>query len=317
MPKFILGICTALLVFSVNANPVRMIGIGSTEDSARHHAFQRAIEKKLGTLVVSELEVRNQNVRKDDIFNYTAGYVDNFKILSVEQKGDQFLVEADVWVSESKLRDRILSKNNSATDIDGNTLHERRRTYLESKFKGDQLITRATDSYPHRAFDIDLKRSDFKFDEYRQLNFVADFSVKWSKTFIDSLSETLRTLEDSDDKTKSATVMIAGAPNNDNFFTRHTRKSYYFNDRYVLKNLADILKNQSPVLVVTFNQGNRIAHSSCVRLDPYKYFSQPLDNYLEIKLYNNDLLKVTIPVYNLDVKSITDFKFTIISKGQC
>jgi hypothetical protein len=314
--KIISALILALLASTVYANPVRALGLGVTEDAARRHAFQRAIEAKVGALILSEVEVNNYNLRKDEIFDYSSGYVDNFKVVSSEQRAGQWLVEVDVWVSESKIANRILSKNNSRTDIDGNRLNQQIRTYTETKQQGDRLLQKVLDVYPTKAFDIELKNSDFKLDARRQLHFVAQVSVVWNKNFVNSLYETLERLQDSNAKNAEKTVLLAKTPNHNTLFNTSSRRTFYFNDVQTLNILNKTFKDRAPILVVSFSNQGKLVHSKCIHLPQSNYFSQGYSD-LDIKAFHNSLTSVSVPVYNLNTESITDFKLTIIGRDQC
>ena len=317
MNKFIVTCILALLASNVVANPVRTIGVGATEDAARRHAFQRAIESKVGTLILSETVVRNNNLVKDEVFDFSSGYVNKFKVLSVEQRGGQYIVEADVWVSDSKLKNRIITKNRSDSSVDGLVLNERIVSYQQTKQQGDRLVAKAVEYYPYRSFDVQLRNSDFKLDSNRQPYFVAQVSVTWSEGFIKALQEALSRTQDADKDNASSTVMIANAPNDDNFFRPNARRNYYFNDRNALQTLKTTFERRAPVLVVSFNQSGKNIHSACINLPTDRYYAQARIDDIRVKTFQKDLISVTVPLYNVDVQSVTDVKLSVIGKDQC
>jgi hypothetical protein len=293
------------------------VGVGATEDAARRHAFQRAIESKVGTLILSETVVRNDSLVKDEIFDFSSGYVDNFKIISVEQRGRQYIVEADVWVTDSKLKNRIITKNRADNSVDGVALNERVESYQQTKQQGDRLVAKAVEYYPSRSFDVQLKNSDFKLDPNRQLHFVAQVSVTWSEGFIKSLHEVLARTQDRDKSNAASMIMIADAPNDDNIFRPNARRSYYFNDQSALQIMQRTFERRSPVLVVSFNRSGQNIHSVCVRLPSERFYSQARIDDLRVNTFQKDLIPVTVPLYNVDVRSISDVKLSIIGKDQC
>lgn len=317
MFKFIVTCTLALLTSNVLSNPVRSVGVGATEDAARRHAFQRAIESKVGTLILSETVVRNDSLVKDEIFDFSSGYVDNFKIISVEKRGRQYIVEADVWVADSKLKNRIITKNRADNSVDGVALNERIESYQQTKQQGDRLVAKAVEHYPSRSFDVQLKNSDFKLDSNRQLHFVAQVSVTWGEGFIKSLHEVLARTQDRDKTNAASMIMIADAPNDDNIFRPNARRSYYFNDQSALQIMQRTFERRSPVLVVSFNRSGQNIHSVCVRLPSERFYSQARIDDLRVNTFQKDLIPVTVPLYNVDVRSISDVKLSIIGKDQC
>ncbi len=316
MIKFIITCVIVLLASTAHSNPVRATGVGATEDAARRHAFQRAIESKVGTLLLTEVVVQDQRLVKDDIFDFSSGYVDRFTVISVEQRSGQYIVVADVWVSDSKIKSRIISKNTTST-VNGSAISEKVASYTNTKQQGDVLVAKAVEFYPSRSFDVALRNSDFKLDSNRQVYYTAQVSVTWTKSFIQSLQEILAKIEDGDKSSASTTVMIADAPNDDNFFRPNARKSYYFNDGKAHRILTNIFERRSPVLVVSFNQGIKNIHSACVPLSTNRYFSQARIDDIRINTYQKDLISIAVPLYNVDLKSVTEVMFSVIGKDQC
>jgi hypothetical protein len=316
MFKSLVALGLSVLCFAVQANPIRSLGVGSTEDAALKHAFQRAIESKVGTLVLNELEVKQDSITKDEIFNYSSAYVDKFELVSKESRSGQYLVEVDVWVAESKLANRILHKNNSNTDINGFRLSHQHQTYIETKQQGDKLIAKALEHYPNRAFDIVVKDSSFKYDSRRRLHYSANLSVKWSKGFVDALYETLERLEDSNIKTSKSTILLARNPNHNSLFNTASRRTFYFNDVISKQLLESELKSRAPILVVSFSNNKKLIKSQCFVLPQREYFS-PGHSNLDIKAYNPGNVSVNLNLNTIDLSAITDVKITVIGKDQC
>jgi hypothetical protein len=80
---------------------------GYTPDEARRNGFSYAIDQAVGSIVVSEKEINGDLVR-NDIINYSSGYVENFKVLNTTAQGNKYVVVQDVWVSHSKIAERAL-----------------------------------------------------------------------------------------------------------------------------------------------------------------------------------------------------------------
>jgi hypothetical protein len=58
------------------------VGNGTTLENAKNDAFRNAITMIVGTAVLSERESRKDNLTKDDLINYSAGYVDRYQIIN-------------------------------------------------------------------------------------------------------------------------------------------------------------------------------------------------------------------------------------------
>jgi len=71
------------------------------------------------------------------------------------------------------------------------------------------------------------------------------------------------------------------------------------------------------MLVVSFNRSGQNIHSACVRLPLDRFYGQASIDDLRVKTFQKDLISVTVPLYNVDVRSISDVKLSIIGKDQC
>jgi hypothetical protein len=65
--------------------PIRSTGVGSSFDEAKESAFKQAIENRIGVLVLSDREVQSYKLLKDEILTYSAGYVDDYVVVSQEK----------------------------------------------------------------------------------------------------------------------------------------------------------------------------------------------------------------------------------------
>jgi hypothetical protein len=83
---------------SQKAYYVQVESTASTPAQARTEGLKLAVSQAVGTLVVAESEVRNQQLVRNEIIQYSSGYIQDFKILSESQVGPMSRVVMDVWV---------------------------------------------------------------------------------------------------------------------------------------------------------------------------------------------------------------------------
>ena len=98
---------------------IRTSGTGANFELAKQNAFREAIQIKVGALVLSERESNAYKLVKDDILVYSAGYVEDFKVISTTNINKNVVVTMDVMVSSSKIADSILSKKDNAKIFSG------------------------------------------------------------------------------------------------------------------------------------------------------------------------------------------------------
>jgi hypothetical protein len=101
---------------------IQVAGDGATPEQARNNGFRLAVEQAVGTLILSETEVRNQRMIRDEIITYASGFVDRFNITSTQPYGNGYRVTMEVWVGQSAIAQRLMHESVSGNRIDGTRL---------------------------------------------------------------------------------------------------------------------------------------------------------------------------------------------------
>jgi len=197
MKKAIVFLCLSLASFFVYANNyTRVTGIGNTFEEAKLKAFQIAIQSKVGSVIASERETANLNLIRDDIVVYSAGYVDDYKLISQTYENQKVKVVLDVLVSSSKIANRLLSQSKSAKEFDGDKNFTRYDTFIREKNDSDRIFQVILNDYPFKAYDIEQKPYSLKIDAYRNAVIAIPFELRFNKHYIRSLAEMLNILQD-------------------------------------------------------------------------------------------------------------------------
>ncbi len=143
-----------LCVNTAWANPFRVSGSGSTESQATQSALRSAVEQSK-SVVLTESQVSNNNLVKNDIVSYSSAYVEKYQVVSSKNQNQQWTVIADVWVKDNIIADRIIGRFSSDAVIDGKSLTGQADRLLTSKERtanqGLQLMNSVLADYPARA----------------------------------------------------------------------------------------------------------------------------------------------------------------------
>jgi len=178
------------------AQPIRVEGIGSTLQQAKDNAFKTAVELQVGSVLVNELESKDTKLIRNDIINYSAGYVDSYKIITANSYDNKVVVIVDVWVSSSKIANRILGTSTNPKIFDNQTQSTRYETYIQSKNNGDMLLRSVLNDYPRKAFIVQQGQHKFGVDTDRNPFIEIGFTFRWNYNYIESFNETLSLIED-------------------------------------------------------------------------------------------------------------------------
>jgi hypothetical protein len=101
----------------------------------------QALESRSGSsrgfsVINSEREVDNQRLRRSEVVQYAAGYVDRYEVKQTENENGFVVMTMDVWVKRSRLSDRLLGDHRTPGKIDGDRLQTQAETLDHSRQQG-------------------------------------------------------------------------------------------------------------------------------------------------------------------------------------
>jgi hypothetical protein len=175
---------------------VDVVSEGRSVEQARSEGFRTAVNQAVGSVVATQTQTQNQRLIRDEIINYSSGFVDRFEILEQQNLGNQVRLKMRVWVAESRLAHRLLGQSYDSQSVPGGRIGAQVETLLEERQQGDRLIEAVMADYPHRAFDVRVGKSRVQFDNYRQASIISDVTIRWDTRFTEAVRTTLRKTQD-------------------------------------------------------------------------------------------------------------------------
>jgi hypothetical protein len=170
---------------------IQVEGHGATVDQARLNGFRLAIEQVVGQVIISDQEVKGDQLTKDWIGGYSAGYVDDYEVLETRRVDNEYVLKMNVAVASSKIAQRMLSSGNESLMINGQRLQAQIESQLDQRSRGDQLIAEVLASYPYNAYVVNSGQTELTFGVRRQVYIDIPYEIHWSKFWLDALNETL------------------------------------------------------------------------------------------------------------------------------
>lgn len=247
------------------ASPIRVEGVGNTLQQAKDNAFKTAVELQVGFVLVNELESSDNKLIRNDIINYSAGYVDNYKIINANTFDNKVVVIVDVWVSSSKIADRILGTGTNPKLFDNDKHSTRYDTYINSKQKGDRLLNNVLNDYPRKAFVVTQNQHKFGVDIQRNPFIEIGFQFKWNYNYILSFNESLSLLQDGSNgllKPSISNIVVMAKDPNDYVFGQ--KNHYKFNDINTFEAIKQRMNENIPRIQLTiYNQNNTVFYKQC------------------------------------------------------
>jgi len=197
---------------------VQVKAIGTDRDLARNAGFQLAIEQAVGTVVVSETELKGNDLTRRDFYKYSSGFIHDFKILSEEKDGEKTILLMDVWVAESAIADRVLNKSNASGKVDGERIAVQKETVVLKNSSGENIIRNVLKDYPVRAFDVSVGEPVTTLINKRvEIHIPVD--VSWADSYLNALIDVI-------DRTKDGTSRsVRGRNGSQNIVISYRKKN--------------------------------------------------------------------------------------------
>lgn len=170
---------------------IQVEGHGATVDQARQNGFRQAIEQVVGQVIISDQEVSGDQLTKDFIGGYSAGYVDDYEVLETKQDGREVSIKMNVAVASSKIAQRMMSSGNKNLIVEGQQLQAQIDTQLDQRGRGDAIIAEVLSSYPYNAFVVNSGQTDIAIGARRQVYIDIPYDIHWSKFWLEGVNEAL------------------------------------------------------------------------------------------------------------------------------
>jgi hypothetical protein len=171
----------------------------SNFDQAKESGFKLAIQEALGTFITTEKVIKFDEVIRNEIVTYSGGYIQDFKIIKENKDILSTTLVMDVWVSESKIANRLLNTNTIKSELDGRKIASQLSTIVKDKKDAFKLLEVILSDFPYKAFELDIDKTNFQ--TLRKGTSVVEIPIKinWSQKYLDSLKEALLLVRDGDE----------------------------------------------------------------------------------------------------------------------
>lgn len=321
--KFLI-LLTLFICQSVLAQPIRVQGIGDTLQQAKENAFKVAVELRVGSVIVTEAESANSRLIRNEIIQYSSGYVDNYKVVEIHTTNNKTLAILDVTVSSSKIADRILGISSNPKLFENDKQATRYETYIQSKNNADRLLNSVLNDYPRRAFVIQQHQHRFGVDTNRNPFLEIGFQLNWNYNYLVSLNEVLSLTEDGSNglfRTSPGNIIIMAKDPNDYILGK--KNHYRYNDLIVYENIkASFNENMPYILLTIYNQETRIVHKQC--FIPESFLGRKSSFYSlgeSLVIYGNNketnVLRLNLSNVNSPLRSIERIELSIVKNEGC
>lgn len=153
-------------------------------EKAKQQAFRLASEQVAGTVVLSESELRNSKLTRDEIITYSSGLIDEYRIVSRDDGPNGVRLVVDIWIVESVMAQRLLARSATEKGINGADLATRTDSILEERRRGDAIFQAVLRDFPGRAFAVKMSRPQILMDPNRNIVIASEVELAWDKRYL-------------------------------------------------------------------------------------------------------------------------------------
>ena len=169
---------------------LRVEASGSTLEQAKQEGLRFAVNKAVGTLVLAETQVKNQEVIRHDITLYSSGYVDDYKVLSEESLKGNIKLVMDVGVAESNIANRLFALSKGEGEINGSKVATQYQSIMQERSQGDRVIQLVANDFPQKAFTINMGKLSWRMVD-RDPEILVPVQLAWNKDYMEAMYEAL------------------------------------------------------------------------------------------------------------------------------
>lgn len=192
--KFISVVLAAMLMLGSAHAADQLVTVkssGRTETEARQNGFKLAIEHSVGQLLLSETEIKDKAVVRDEIIQYSSGYVTKYVVKEKSTNRDGVVLVMDVYVKSSKIADRLITGNPTSKGKIDKSFVAAVQTYNTQANNGDRITKTILNDYPYRAVLVTYKDVFARANDKRLADMAVPVTVTWNEDYLKGVGEVL------------------------------------------------------------------------------------------------------------------------------
>jgi len=178
---------------------VEVTAQGRDFKEAQDQAMRMAVERAVGAVVSSAGTTVGGQLTKDEIIVYSAGYVDNHEVVEHQTVGNLYQIRMRIWVSHSKLANRLLGESRADASIEGGRISTQIQSFQKERAAGDAVLMSVLQDFPARSFRVTVGRTRVLVDDQRRSWLQVPFVLAWDQNYVTSLAEAIRVINQRSD----------------------------------------------------------------------------------------------------------------------
>lgn len=189
----VLLLCGVLGCASV-PRQIMVNGIGVSLEEAKKDAIRRALQAEVGSFVLSELEVSQEQIVTDNLSEYSGAMVDRLEILRTEQRADGWwMITAKMAVRDDAKRQKVRMPEPTPGFIDGQSLNAIALSIKQRRFAAVATWQKVLNRMAFRAFRMEAMSLGISNpDSNDQVTLAVAAVPHWRMDYVEELRQALK-----------------------------------------------------------------------------------------------------------------------------
>ena len=185
-------------------------GHGPTQEQAKKVAFNNAVERAVGQLVIGHRQVVRDDLKEDSINSYTSGYIEHYDVVGTKKLDDgSWIVKINAVVSSSDIALAWSRSSNPNIRAIGFQLEQRIKSIIADRENGDRLVEQVMSTYPESAYVLTADENNVKFTRNRQPYFTIPYTISMNNDWLSALVEALSFIAEDSKSCSTLTMVLA------------------------------------------------------------------------------------------------------------
>ena len=162
--------------------------VAKSRDEAIEKALLNAVRKASGVFISSELQIQDEQVLRDRLIQYSAGYIRGFEIIEENKDSTNVYIAINASISRSALLDFYAeSYQEESVAIEGEQLYQSIKREVNRREDRLSVLPQIFESFPENAIIPKLISQQSKYTDDRDLYINVTWEISWSQTFFEAL----------------------------------------------------------------------------------------------------------------------------------
>jgi len=171
---------------------VKTSGVGKTQELAVKAALTAAVQKSVGVLIVSEQTVRNDDLVRNIVAQYSSGVVDEFEILQCV--GQPVYCEIEAKVSPIKFM-RKLEGDSQSVQFDGSAYYEKHLAIKNAMKQREKILGYYLSEMHRSGLDVKFRSLGIVPSIEDRATLEIKYNISWNRDFRRELLHVLHRME--------------------------------------------------------------------------------------------------------------------------